>query len=117
MIVVEARDDALDPFELEAIEQRADAADVARLVEECRRLRRALAAVRSAPAGEDVPEADRSRADGLAQATQLDLERAHHLLDEQGIPRTWREPGARDPSEYSLLGRLRLALGEDDAQA
>lgn len=58
-------------------------------------------------------ERDATRAD----TAELELERAHRLLDEYGVPREHREPGGREPFEYSLLGRLRLLLeDEDEAQ-
>ena len=101
----------LDPFELASIEERRDAADVPRLVQECRRLRRSLAErMRTVPGEARAARPDAAR----AEAAELDLERAHHLLDELGVPRERRLPGQRDPLEYSLLGRLRLALGEEE---
>ena len=54
------------------------------------------------------------RAEARGEAAELDLERAHRLLDEYGVPRERRDPGAREAVEYSLLGRLRLVLGEDE---
>lgn len=72
---------------------------LARLRTECERL---------AAAG----QRDAARAD----AAELELERAHRLLDEYGVPREQRAPGARDAVEYSLLGRLRLLLDEDDGE-
>lgn len=53
------------------------------------------------------------RAEGRAEAAELELERAHRLLDEVGVPREFREPGERDPVEYSLEARLRLLLEDD----
>jgi len=47
-----------------------------------------------------------------ADAAELELERAHHFLDQLGIPREVREPGQRDPLELSLLARLELAFEE-----
>lgn len=98
--------ESIDPFELDAIERRADAADVPRLVAECHRLRRALADSRAAAQG--VPTSD-----GRLEALELDVERAHRLLDELNVPRAREVPGQRDPEEFSLLGRLRLALEVD----
>jgi hypothetical protein len=98
--------ESIDPFELEAIERRADASDVKRLVHECRRLRRALADRRSTEAAVPVSS-------GRAEAAELDLERAHRLLDELDVPRAEHVEGERDPAELSLLGRLQIALGDD----
>jgi len=55
-----------------------------------------------------------SRAEARADAAELELERAHRLLDEYGLPREFRAEGERDAIEYSLLGRLRLLLDEDE---
>jgi hypothetical protein len=147
--------DEIDPLELAALAARGGT-DVARLVAECRRLRRALAEaagpgpgqggqggqgspggrVGEPPAREPArepardlardlaremardPGRDRAagaalrRAEARADAAELDLERAHRLLDLSGVPREVREKGQRDPVELSLLGRLRLALDE-----
>ena len=54
------------------------------------------------------------QAEARADAAELDLERAHRLLDEYDIPRERREPGAREAEEYSLVGRLRLVLDDDE---
>jgi hypothetical protein len=64
--------------------------------------------------GSDPDDHALRRAEARAEAAELDLERAHRLLDEVGVPREVREPGRRDPLELSLLGRLRLLLDEDD---
>ena len=48
------------------------------------------------------------------EALELELERAHRRLDEYGVPREFRQPGVRDPIEYSLEARLRLVLDEED---
>ncbi len=63
-----------------------------------------------------TPDDDRRllRLEARAEAAELELERAHRLLDRQGVPREMREPGERDPTEYSLEARLRLALGADE---
>ena len=50
-----------------------------------------------------------------AEAAELELERAHHLLDEYGVPREFRQPGERDSTDYSLESRIRLVL-EDQAE-
>jgi len=54
-------------------------------------------------------------AEARAEAAELELERAHHLLDEYGVPREFRQPGERDPTDYSLESRIRLVL-EDQAE-
>jgi hypothetical protein len=51
---------------------------------------------------------------GRAEAAELELERAHRFLDACGVPREFRRDGERDPAEYSLEGRLRLALEDED---
>ena len=51
-------------------------------------------------------------AEARLEAAELELERAHRLLDQIGVPREYREDGERDPVEYSLEGRLRLVLDE-----
>lgn len=61
----------------------------------------------------DSPEERRAAA--RAEAAELELERAHRLLDRYGVPREFRRPGDRDPTEYSLEARLRLVLEEDEA--
>ena len=53
-----------------------------------------------------------SRAEARAEAAELELERAHRLLDACGVPRELRARGERDAVEYSLEGRLRLLLDE-----
>ena len=54
------------------------------------------------------------RAEARAEAAELELERAQHLLDLYGVPREFRQPGERDPIEYSLEARLRLVLEDED---
>jgi len=54
------------------------------------------------------------RAEARVEALELELERAHHLLDEVGVPRAYRAAGERDPTEYSLEGRLRLLLEDEE---
>ena len=54
------------------------------------------------------------RAEARAEAAELELERAHRLLDELGVPREFRSPGERDSTEYSLEGRLELVLNDED---
>jgi hypothetical protein len=53
-------------------------------------------------------------AEARAEAAELELERAHRLLDEVGVPREFRAHGQRDPIEYSLEARLRLVLEDDE---
>jgi len=48
------------------------------------------------------------------EAAELELERAHHLLDQCGVPREQRVPGERDPLELSLEGRLRMLLEDEE---
>lgn len=47
-------------------------------------------------------------------ALELEVERAHHVLDEVGVPRSFRPPGARDPVDYALHARLELLFEEED---
>ena len=55
-------------------------------------------------------------AEARAEAAELELERAHRLLDEHGVPREFRREGERDPIEYSLAGRLALFLEDDEEE-
>ena len=103
--------DELGALELTSIEERGDAADVPRLAAECRRLRRAL--VDGVAAAAEAADRARLRAEGRAEAAELELERAHRLLDEYGAPRESRLPGQRDAIEYSLLGRLQVVLDDE----
>ena len=48
-----------------------------------------------------------------AEAAELELERAHRLLDEYGLPREFQEPGAPRALEYSLHARIQLLLDDD----
>ena len=66
------------------------------------------------PEALDQERALRLRAEARAEAAELDLERAHRLLDAWGVPREVRERGAKRPVELSLLGRLELAFEESD---
>ena len=52
-------------------------------------------------------------AEARAEAAELELERAHRLLDEVGVPREFRAAGQRDPTEFSLEARLRLVLEDE----
>ena len=63
----------------------------------------------------DINEFEYQRTAARLEAVELELERAHRLLDEIGVPREFREPGARDPMEYSLDGRVRLLLEDVEA--
>jgi hypothetical protein len=62
------------------------------------------------------PDEDRARrlAEARAEAAELELERAHRLLDELGVPRDFRQPGERDQTDYSLLARMRILLDDLD---
>ena len=53
------------------------------------------------------------KAEARAEAAELELERAHRLLDREGVPREYRAQGERDWVEYSLEARLRLLFEED----
>lgn len=57
---------------------------------------------------------ERGAAEGRAQAAELELERAHRLLDEYGVPREFRDEGEARWVEFSLVARLRLVLEADD---
>jgi hypothetical protein len=63
----------------------------------------------------DMGEQEIRRIESRLEALELELERAHRLLDEFGVPREFREEGERDPMEYSLDGRIRLILEDEDA--
>ena len=62
----------------------------------------------------DIGSEENRRIEARLDALELELERAHRLLDEFGVPREFREPGERDPVEYSLDARVRLVLEEDE---
>ena len=66
---------------------------------------------------EEVLAAERtrnSRERGTRESAELELERAHHLLDTWGLPREMRdEEHSGRPMELSLSGRLELL--EDDS--
>ena len=65
------------------------------------------------PATSD-PETARRRAEARADAAELELERAHRLLDDVGVPRETRQAGERDFVELSLHRRIELVL--EDAE-
>jgi hypothetical protein len=60
------------------------------------------------------PDEDRARRLAEARAEAAELERAHRLLDELGVPRDFRQPGERDQTDYSLLARMRILLDDLD---
>ena len=49
-----------------------------------------------------------------SDAAELELERAHRLLDECGVPREVRAPGQSRPVELSLVGRMQLFLEDEE---
>lgn len=49
-----------------------------------------------------------ARAEQNLEAAELELERAHRLLDTWGVPREESDPGGGRPLELSLEGRLEL---------
>ena len=55
-----------------------------------------------------------ARALGKLEAAELELERAHHLLDTWDVPREQPDPDGGRPIELSLAGRLELLSDEDD---
>ncbi|MFT7677477.1 MAG: hypothetical protein ACI8QC_001455 [Planctomycetota bacterium] len=55
-----------------------------------------------------------ARAQGKLEAAELELERAHHLLDTWDVPRELPDPDGGRPVELSLAGRLELLSDEDD---
>ncbi len=55
------------------------------------------------------------RAEARAEAAELELERAHRLLDRIGVPREMREAGERRALELSLEHRVELVLEDDEA--
>lgn len=63
-----------------------------------------------------IPDGDERlrRAESRLEAAELELERAHRLLDEVGVPRGFRAPGERDPVDYGLAARLQLLLDDLD---
>jgi len=63
----------------------------------------------------DVQQHERALVEARAEAAELELERAHHLLDEYGVPREFRDHDQRDPTDYSLEARLRLLLDDLDS--
>lgn len=54
-----------------------------------------------------------ARALGKLEAAELELERAHHLLDTWEVPRQLPDPEGGRPVELSLEGRLELLSDED----
>ena len=62
------------------------------------------------------PDERRARllAEAKSEALELELERAHRLLDEVGVPREVRDPSERDPLELSLEARIRMVLEDED---
>ena len=63
----------------------------------------------------DPSENERTRRmEARLDALELELERAHRLLDDYGVPREFRVEGERDPVEVSLDGRLRLVFEDDE---
>ena len=54
-----------------------------------------------------------SRALGKLEAAELELERAHHLLDTWDVPREQPDPEGGRSLELSLAGRLEL-LSDDN---
>lgn len=58
--------------------------------------------------------AELARALGKLEAAELELERAHHLLDTWDVPRELPGPEGGRPIELALAGRLELLSDEDD---
>ena len=52
--------------------------------------------------------------EGRESALDLELERAHHLLDQWGLPRELGEGPDGRPLELSLVGRLELLEDEPE---
>ena len=61
------------------------------------------------------PDAQRARAkaEARAEAAERELERAHRLLDHEGVLREYRPDGERDWVDYSLEARVKLLLEEE----
>ena len=49
-------------------------------------------------------------AEAKADAAELELERAHRVLDSEGVPREFVPEGEKNYVEYSLEARIRLLL-------
>ena len=62
----------------------------------------------------DAQQHQRDLIEARAEAAELELERAHHLLDEYGVPREFHSPEQQGPLDYSLEARLRLVLEDAD---
>ncbi len=56
---------------------------------------------------------ERNRLEARAEAAELELERAHRLLDEYGLPREFQEVGVPRAVEYSLQARIQLLLDSE----
>jgi hypothetical protein len=55
-----------------------------------------------------------NKAHGQLEAIDLELQRAHRMLDDWGLPREAPDPNTGHPTELSLAGRLELIPEEDE---
>jgi len=55
-----------------------------------------------------------AKSEGQYAAVDLELQRAHRLLDDWGLPREMPDPNTGHVNELSLTGRLELIPDDDE---